>query len=77
MKLESERLTKYIVLWARENMKTIITIPKVKQNQWKVETFSSAEIGKLEDLYLEVNAAHIKNNKKFFVDSNGWLVMQR
>jgi len=28
-------------------MKTIITIPKEKTNQWKIETLSSAETGKL------------------------------
>jgi len=28
-------------------------------------------------LYLEINAPHIKNNKKFYTDSNGWLVLKR
>ena len=45
-------------------------------NEWKVETLSAAEAPKLEDLYLEV-ATEIKNEKKFFTDSNGWLVMER
>ncbi len=58
-------------------MKTFITISKRKPNQWKVETVSSAETGKLEDLYLEVHAPHISNDRKFYTDSNGWLVMKR
>lgn len=54
-------MTKYIISWARDHMKTIINIPKQKTNQWKIQTLSSAETGKLEDLYLEVNAPHIIN----------------
>lgn len=75
--LESDLLIKFVIVWAREQMKTIITITKKKANEWKVETLSSAETGKLEDLYLEVQAPHIESDKKFYTDSNGWLVMQR
>jgi len=28
MVLESDKLTKYVILWARDQMKTLITIPK-------------------------------------------------
>lgn len=58
-------------------MKTVLTIDKNKKNQWKIQTFSSAETGKLEDLFLEIGAPHIQNNNKFYTDSNGWLVMKR
>ena len=34
--LQSDRITKFVVLWARDQMKTLITIPKQKSNQWKV-----------------------------------------
>lgn len=27
-KLQSDRFTKYLILWGREHMKTVITIPK-------------------------------------------------
>lgn len=45
-------MCRYVIAWARDHMKTVITIPKHKDNQWKIETISSAETGKLEDLYL-------------------------
>lgn len=76
-RLESDLVRKYVVTWTRDQMKTLITIPKKKDNQWKVETLSAAESGKFEDLYLEVSAPHIQNDKSFFTDSNGWLVMRR
>lgn len=61
LRLESDYLKKYVIIWAREQMKTVITITNEKLNQFKVETFSAAEIPKLEDLYLEVSAPHIEN----------------
>ena len=70
-------MKKYVILWAREQMKTTITITNDNRKQLKVETFSAAEAPKLEDIYLEVSAPHINNQKKFYTDSNGWLVMQR
>ena len=42
-------------------MKTSITIHKQKPNEWKIDTYSAAEAGELEDLYLEISAPHINN----------------
>ena len=58
-------------------MKTSITITNSKLNEWKIETYSAAEAGKLEDLYFEISAPHINNQNKFYTDSNGWLVLKR
>ena len=57
-------------------MKTLISINKDNIKEWKVETHSAAEAYYLEDLYLEVQT-EIKNENKFYTDSNGWLVMKR
>ena len=57
-------------------MKTLISINKDNIKEWKVETHSAAEAYHLEDLYLEVQT-EIKNENKFYTDSNGWLVMKR
>lgn len=42
LKLESKRNIIVLVKWNREGMKTLITIDKTKQNEWKVETLSAA-----------------------------------
>lgn len=76
LKLESKKNIIILVKWNREGMKTLITINKAQMNEWKVDTHSASEAYNLEDLYFEVET-EIKNENKFFTDSNGWLVMKR
>lgn len=57
-------------------MKTTIETSNVVKGSWKVTTLSAAEGGALQDLYA-VFSANVKNDGKFFTDSNGWLVMGR
>lgn len=74
--METDHFTFLLLRWERNLMKTLISIPHAAPNEWKVETVSAAEAGKLGDLYLEVSSS-VANQNKFFTDSNGWLVMQR
>jgi hypothetical protein len=57
-------------------MKTLISIPQKRPNEWKVETIAATEAYHLEDLYFEV-ITPINNNNKFVTDSNGWLTVDR
>jgi hypothetical protein len=57
-------------------MKTLISIPNAKKNEWKVETIVAAEAYYLQDLYFEVEST-IDNKNKFVTDSNGWLTVSR
>jgi hypothetical protein len=74
--LKSQRYTFFLIHWKRYQMKTLISIPKMRPNEWKVETISATEGYHLEDLYFEV-ITPINNNNKFVTDSNGWLTVDR
>lgn len=57
-------------------MKTLISIPASRPNEWKVETITATEGYYLSDLYFEV-ITPIDNQGKFVTDSNGWLTVER
>jgi DNA relaxase NicK len=57
-------------------MKTIIETVDMFPSSWKIETISSVEMINNENLYMELSTK-IKNNGKFYTDSNGWLVSER
>ena len=74
--LKTERYTFLLVSWKRHMMKTLVSIPSLRPNEWKVETITATEGYHLSDLYFEV-ITPIKNEKRFVTDSNGWLTMNR
>jgi hypothetical protein len=57
-------------------MKTLISVPASRPNEWKVETITATESYYLSDLYFEV-ITPIDNQGKFVTDSNGWLSVER
>ena len=57
-------------------MKTVITFNNSDKSIFKIDTISSAQIPHIADYYLSVKSP-IKNNKQFYTDSNGWLVVKR
>lgn len=57
-------------------MKTILTFQNSDKSSFKVDTISSAQIPHLADYYLSIKTP-LKNNKQFYTDSNGWLVVKR
>lgn len=74
--IETTKVKKILVIWKREHMKTIIETSYAAKGSWKVTTLSAAEAGALQDLYIEFSS-NVKNEDKFYTDSNGWLVMSR
>lgn len=74
--LKSDRYTFFLINWKRYHMKTLISIPEERRNEWKVETITATEGYHMEDLYFEV-ATPIDNKNRFVTDSNGWLTVDR
>ena len=74
--MKTERYTFLLVEWKRYMMKTLVSIPVARPNEWKVETVTATEGYHLSDLYLEV-ITPINNQRRFYHDSNGWLTMER
>jgi hypothetical protein len=74
--LKSDRYTFFLIHWKRYQMKTLISIPRARPNEWKVETIAATEGYHMQDAYFEV-ITPISNNNKFVTDSNGWLTVDR
>lgn len=74
--LYSQRYSFFLIHWRRYGMKTLISIPRQRPNEWKVDTASATEGYHLSDLYFEV-ITPLRNENKFVTDSNGWLTVQR
>jgi hypothetical protein len=74
--LTTPKYTFFLIHWQRYQMKTLISIPRSRPNEWKVETIAATEGYHLQDLYFEI-ASPIDNKNKFVTDSNGWLSVDR
>ena len=74
--VESPTLSILVVSWNRSGMKTVITFNNSDKSTFKVDTISSAQLPHHADYYLSIKTP-IKNNKQFYTDSNGWLVLKR
>lgn len=74
--VEASNTTVLVVNWNREGMKTLITFNNLDRQSFKVDTIYSSQLPQLSDYYLSIKTP-IQNNKEFYTDSNGWLVVKR